>query len=181
LSPLESGVLTIGALQAGTKENIIPDDAVIKLNMRTYDDNVRRRMLDSVHRICSAECQASNADHPPEFTTIDSYPVTENDAVATAKLAQAFDDHFADRSYETAPASASEDFSVFGREWKVPYVFWFVGSTEKSIWQQAVSSANINQIPSNHSSKFDPQIHPTLQTGLETMLVGALAWLNAPA
>jgi hippurate hydrolase len=60
-------------------------------------------------------------------------------------------------------------------------VFWFVGSTEKSIWQQAVSSANINQIPSNHSSKFDPQIHPTLQTGLETMLVGALAWLNAPA
>ena len=147
--------------------------------MRTYDENVRRRMLDSVHRICSAECQASNADHPPEFTTIDSYPVTENDAVATAKLAQAFDDHFASRSYETAPASASEDFSIFGREWQVPYVFWFVGSTEKSIWQQALSDANINLIPSNHSSKFSPQIHPTLETGLETMLVGALTWLNA--
>lgn len=181
ISPLESGVLTIGALQAGTKENIIPDDAVIKLNMRTYDDGVRQRMLDSVQRICCAECQASNADKPPEFTTIDSYPVTENDAAATTTLAEAFQDHFAERSYETAPAAASEDFSVFGREWKVPYVFWFVGCTEKSTWEQAVKAANINKIPSNHSSQFLPQIHPTLQTGLETMLVAALAWLNAPA
>nr|WP_265576888.1 peptidase dimerization domain-containing protein [Rouxiella badensis] len=178
LSPLESGVLTVGALQAGTKENIIPDDAVIKLNMRTYDDNVRRRMIDAVHRICCAECQASNTDHPPKFTTIDSYPVTENDINATATLAAAFKDHFAERTYETAPAAASEDFSVFGREWKVPYVFWFVGCTEKSAWQKAVASGDINQIPSNHSSKFSPQIHPTLQTGLETILVGALTWLE---
>ncbi|MGA9608706.1 MAG: amidohydrolase [Rouxiella badensis] len=178
LSSLESGVLTVGALQAGTKENIIPDDAVIKLNMRTYDDNVRRRMIDAVHRICYAECQASNTDHPPKFTTIDSYPVTENDINATATLAAAFKDHFAERTYETAPAAASEDFSVFGREWKVPYVFWFVGCTEKSAWQKAVASGDINQIPSNHSSKFSPQIHPTLQTGLETILVGALTWLE---
>lgn len=181
ISPMQSGVLTVGALQAGTKENIIPDDAVIKLNMRTFDQAVRQQMLDSVHRICCAECTASNTDKPPEFTTIDSYPVTENDAEATKTVAEAFDEHFGDRSYETAPASASEDFSVFGREWKVPYVFWFVGCTEKEKWQEAVKSGNINKIPSNHSSQFAPQIHPTLQTGLETMVVAALAWLNAPA
>ncbi|MGD1344075.1 hypothetical protein ACLIM1_13635, partial [Enterococcus faecium] len=85
--------------------------------------------------------------HPPKFTTIDSYPVTENDINATATLAAAFKDHFAERTYETAPAAASEDFSVFGREWKVPYVFWFVGCTEKSAWQKAVASGDINQIP----------------------------------
>lgn len=178
ISPLENAVLTIGALQAGTKENIIPDDAVIKLNMRTYDEGVRQRMLESVHRICCAECQASNSDHPPEFTAIDSYPVTENDTVATARLAEAFHDYFADRAHETAPVSASEDFSLFGREWGVPYVFWLVGSTEKMVWKNAVDSGNINQVPSNHSSKFTPQLHPTLQTGLETMLVAALAWLD---
>lgn len=146
-------MLTVGALQAGIKENIIPDDAVIKLNMRTYDDNVRRRMIDAVHRICCAECQASNTDQPPKFTTIDSYPVTENDIHATATLAASFKDHFAERTYETAPAAASEDFSVFGREWKVPYVFWFVGCTEKSAWDKAVASGDINQIlPTIHQN-----------------------------
>ncbi|WP_409282004.1 amidohydrolase [Pseudomonas putida] len=178
LSPLEGAVLTVGALQAGTKENIIPDDAVIKLNMRTYDENVRQRMLDSVHRICCAECSASNADHPPEFTTLDSYPITENDSKATAKLASAFTEWFGERAHETAPASASEDFSIFGRAWDVPYVFWLVGSTPVEIWREAVRTGNINQVPSNHSSKFAPALHPTLQTGLEAMLVGALAWFE---
>ena len=41
ISPRDSAVLTIGALQAGTKENIIPDDATLKLNMRTFDEDVR--------------------------------------------------------------------------------------------------------------------------------------------
>ena len=73
VSPLESAVLTIGSLQAGTKENIIPDDATIKLNMRTYDADVRDHMLKAVERICRAESEASNAPRPPEFTTLSSY------------------------------------------------------------------------------------------------------------
>ncbi|WP_038054208.1 amidohydrolase, partial [Thermomonas fusca] len=59
VAPLDSAVLTIGSLQAGTKENIIPDDATIKLNMRTYDEGVRTHMLQAVKRICCAECDAS--------------------------------------------------------------------------------------------------------------------------
>lgn len=73
ISPLDNAVLTIGSLQAGTKENIIPDEAVIKLNMRTYNEDVRENMLSSIKRICCAECNASNAEHPPEFTTLSSY------------------------------------------------------------------------------------------------------------
>ncbi|HWI79703.1 MAG TPA: amidohydrolase, partial [Ramlibacter sp.] len=73
LAPSEPAVLTIGALQAGTKENIIPDDATIKLNMRTYDEGVRDHMLKAVSRICRAECEASDAPKPPEFTTLSSY------------------------------------------------------------------------------------------------------------
>ncbi len=79
VSPLDSAVLTVGSLQAGTKENIIPDDATIKLNMRTYNEDVRDHMLKAVKRICRAECEASNAPRPPEFTTLSSYPLTDND------------------------------------------------------------------------------------------------------
>jgi hippurate hydrolase len=176
ISPSDQAVLTVGSLQAGTKENIIPDDATLKLNMRTYDEGVREHMLGAIKRICCAECAASNAPREPEFTTLNRYPLTINDAKASIRLAQAFGDWFGDRAYETAPAAASEDFSVFGRAWKVPYVFWFVGCTDPQIYAQAKAKGAINSIASNHSPKFAPLLHPTLRTGLETMLCAAFAW-----
>jgi amidohydrolase len=177
IAPIENAVLTIGSLQAGTKENIIPDDATIKLNIRTFDDGVRDHILSAVKRICCAECAASNAPRDPEFTTIDSYPMTVNDAVATSKVAEAFAAQFGDKSFETQPASASEDFSVFGTSWKVPYVFWFVGGTDSKIYLEAKKNNLINSIPSNHSPKFAPVINPTLKTGLQAMMTAAIAWL----
>lgn len=178
IAPTESAVLTIGSLQAGTKENIIPDDATIKLNVRTFNEDTREYMLKSIRRICCAECDASGAERPPEFTTINSYPLTENDLVATQKVALAFGQQFGDNaSLAPSPASASEDFSIFGRTWGVPYVFWFVGSTDPAVYAQAQQEKTVNKIPSNHSPKFAPQIHPTLETGLQAMLTAASAWL----
>jgi len=178
IAPIENAVLTIGALQAGTKENIIPEDATIKLNIRTFDDGVKDHILSAVKRICCAECTASNAPRDPEFTTIDSYPMTVNDAVSTAKVAKAFDAQFGDKSYESQPASASEDFSVFGTSWKVPYVFWFVGGTDPKTYLDAIKNNLLNSIPSNHSPKFAPVINPTLKTGLQAMMTAAVAWFN---
>ena len=178
VAPTVPAVLTIGSLQAGTKENIIPDDATIKLNMRTFDEDTREYMLKSIRRICCAECDASVAEQPPEFTTINSYPLTENDLVATQKVAQAFGHQFGENaSLASNPASASEDFSIFGRTWGVPYVFWFVGGTDPAVYAKAKQDKTVNKIPSNHSPKFAPQIHPTLETGLQAMLTAAAAWL----
>lgn len=178
IAPTESAVLTIGSLQAGTKENIIPDDATIKLNMRTFSEDTRGYMLKSIRRICCAECEASGAERPPEFTTINSYPLTENDLAATQKVAEAFGRQFGENaSLAPSPASASEDFSIFGRTWNVPYVFWFVGGTDPQVYAKARQEGAINKIPSNHSPKFAPQIHPTLETGLQAMLAAASAWL----
>ena len=90
ISPLDSAVLTVGALQAGTKENIIPDDATIKLNVRTYDEDVRKHVLSAIERICRAEATASGAEKPPEFTTLSSYPLTVNDAACSSELRRPF-------------------------------------------------------------------------------------------
>ena len=179
IDPDQSAVLTVGSLQAGTKENIIPDDATLKLNIRTFNEDVREKVMASVKRICKAESQASNAPKEPEFSTLSYYPLTENDAQATARVAEAFDAQFGDRSFETPRRSASEDFSVFGREWKAPYVFWFVGGTDKDVFLEAKKNKAINTIPSNHSPKFAPVLHPTLKTGFVTMITAAAVWLNA--
>lgn len=182
IAPSEPAVLTIGSLQAGTKENIIPDEATIKLNMRTFSEDTREYMLKSIRRICCAECDASGAERPPEFTTINRYPLTENDLIATQKIAGVFNQQFGKNAVLAAgPASASEDFSVFGRSWGVPYVFWFVGGTDPEVYAKAVQEKTVNKIPSNHSPQFAPQIHPTLETGLQAMLTAASAWLCAKA
>jgi amidohydrolase len=178
VAPTETAVLTIGSLQAGTKENIIPEDATLKLNVRTFNDGVKDHILSAIKRICSAEAAASNAPKEPEYTDLDSYPLTENDADATAKVAAAFHAQFGDKAHETGPASASEDFSIFGRSWKVPYVFWFVGGTDPKTYLDAIKNNQLNSIPSNHSPKFAPVINPTLKTGLQAMMTAAVAWLN---
>ncbi|MBB6598356.1 amidohydrolase [Luteimonas sp. MC1825] len=177
IGPQESAVLTIGSLQAGTKENIIPDDATIKLNIRTYDEGVREHMLQAVRRICCAECDASNAPRPPEFTTLSSYPLTDNDHAATARIVDAFRAQFGDAVLQSKRMAASEDFSVFGRTWGVPYVFWFVGGTDPEVHAKAKAEGTLNRIPSNHSPRFAPVLDPTLETGLQAMLSAASAWL----
>jgi amidohydrolase len=178
IAPIEKAVLTIGALQAGTKENIIPDDATLKLNIRTFNEDVKQHILSAVKRICCAECAASNAPRDPEFTELSFFPLTVNDAQATAKVAAAFEAQFGDKSFETKPVSGSEDFSVFGRSWQVPYVFWFVSGTDPKTYLEAKKNNQLNTIPSNHSPKFAPVIHPTLKTGLQAMMTAAVAWFN---
>ncbi|MFL6673241.1 MAG: M20 family metallopeptidase [Massilia sp.] len=178
LAATEAAVITIGALQAGTKENVIPDDAVIKLNVRTFDAGVRKRVLAAIERIVNAEAQASGAPRPPEITTLDQYPLGVNDDDASARVADAFRQHFpADRVRQVGAASASEDFGSFGTAWGVPSMFWFVGGTDPGVYAKAKAAGEINKIPTNHSPSFAPVLHPTLETGVETMVVAALAWL----
>jgi hippurate hydrolase len=171
-------VLTVGALQAGTKENVIPDEALIKLNVRTYDDAVRKHVLDAIERIAEAEAAASGAPKPPEITTIDHYDLVKNDPEATKRVARAFHQYFpADRVKETGPTTASEDFGSFGAEWHVPAVFWFVGGTDPNVYEKAKAAGRLGELPTNHNPRFAPVIHPTLETGVETLVVAAEAWL----
>jgi amidohydrolase len=176
----EAAVVTVGALQAGTKENVIPDEAIIKLNVRTFDEGVRTRVLAAVTRIVNAEAEASGAPRKPEITVLDHYPLNMNDRKASKRLVDAFRAHFGpDRVRETGPAPASEDFGSFGSEWHVPSVFWFVGGTAPDVYAKAREANRLNELPVNHSPKFAPVIHPTLRTGVEALVIATRAWLSA--
>src|SRR3954453_14957826 len=82
----EAAVVTIGVLQAGTKENVIPDDAIINLNVRTFDEGVRTHVLAAITRIANAEAAAAGAPKPPEITPLDRYSLVTNDVDATNKV-----------------------------------------------------------------------------------------------
>ena len=162
------------------KENVIPGEAIIKLNVRTFDEGVRKRVLASIERIVNAEAEASGAPRKPEITTLDHYPLNLNDRDASRRVADAFRTHFgSDRVRETGPAPASEDFGSFGTEWHSPSVFWFVGGTDPATYAKAKEANKLNELPVNHSPKFAPVLHPTLRTGVETLVVATRAWMAA--
>jgi amidohydrolase len=178
VAPTDAVVVTVGSLQAGTKENVIPDEAVIKLNVRTFDEDVRKRVLAAIERIVNAEADASSAPKKPEITPLDRYALVKNDPEATKRAVDAFRSYFpADRVKDTQPTTASEDFGSFGIEWQVPSVFWFVGGTDPETYAKARRSGTIADLPTNHNPRFAPVIHPTLEAGVETLVVAAHAWL----
>jgi hippurate hydrolase len=176
----EAAVVTVGALQAGTKENVIPDEAIIKLNVRTFDEGVRKRVIAAIERIVNAEAAASGAPRPPEISLLDRYPLNVNDTEASKRVVEAFRQYFSpERVRQAGPAPASEDFGSFGTEWNAPSVFWFVGGTDPDTYAKAKEAGRINDLPVNHSPLFAPVIHPTLQTGVEALVVAAQAWFSA--
>jgi len=175
----DAAVVTVGVLQAGTKENVIPDESVIKLNVRTFDAGVREHVLAAIERIVNAEAEASGAPRMPEITPLERYPLNVNDEAASNRIAEVFRGYFSTaRVKHTGPAPASEDFGCFGTAWQRPSVFWFVGGSDPKIYAQAKAAGKLNELPVNHSPQFAPILHPTLETGIEALVVGALAWLG---
>ena len=179
VAPTEPAVLTIGSLRAGSKSNVIDDHAVLELNVRTYNEQTRSAVLDAVRRIVTAECQASGTPKPPQFELFDRFPATTNDVVTTDTVAAAFADHFGDRHFQAPLESASEDFSDLPEALGVPYTYWIFGGVDPEAYQAAEDAGRIAQdIPVNHSPAFAPVLQPTLDTGVQALVVAGLAYLG---
>jgi amidohydrolase len=180
VAPTDSAVVTIGVLRAGTKENVIPDDAIIKLNVRTFNEGVRQRVLAAIERIVNAEAAAAGAPRPPEITPLDRYSLVSNDVDATERVVEAFRHNFPDGTVaQTKPTMASEDFGCFGAEWHAPAVYWFFGGADAEAYDKAKKDGTLSALPTNHNPRFAPVIHPTLETGVKALVVAAHAWLAA--
>jgi hippurate hydrolase len=179
IKPGEFAVLTVGSSIAGTKSNIIADRAVLLVNLRTYDMEVRARMIEGIERIVRAECDASGSPVPPEFEYYDQYPLTENDAAVTEKVTTAFQRYFGDNDvFALGRVTASEDFSHIPDAFGTPYTYWGVGCIDPAKYDAALKAGRVAQdIPVNHSEFFAPVIQPTLSVSTQTYVVAALAYL----
>jgi amidohydrolase len=178
VTPGEAAVLTVGSIAAGSKSNVIPDHAVLQLNVRTYNEDTRSVILDAIERTVRAECQASGSPREPEFELFDRYPLTDNDAEVTSRVTSAFASFFGDRAAQLPAQSASEDFSDIPKAIEAPYTYWGIGGIDAEVYRTAMKADRVTQdIPVNHSSYFSPVIQPTLDTGTQALTVAALAWL----
>ena len=177
--PGEFAVVTVGALNAGSKSNIIADRAELLLNLRTYNPELRQRIMAAIERIVRAECEASGSPQEPEFEYYDQFPLTHNDPTVNEKVTEAFTQFFGSEAvYETKPYTASEDFSRIPDAFDIPYAYWFIGSVAPEKYRRALEQDTLSEdIPANHSPFFAPEIDTTLEIGVQTQVVAALAYL----
>jgi amidohydrolase len=176
----DTAVVTVGSLHAGTKDNVIPDDAELLLNIRSFTPVVRDRVLDAVRRIIRAEAAASGAERDPEITLTDSFPVLVNDAAATEQTMAALRDALGqDLVLDPGPVSGSEDFGMFATAAGIPSCYWLFGGVDAAAFFAAMEAGTRDRdIPSNHSPLFAPLLEPTIDTGVTAMAGAALGWLG---
>lgn len=186
VDPRESAVVTVGSVQGGMTENIIPSEAVIKINVRTVTPETRVKVLAAIKRIVRAECDASGSPKEPKWAATSCFPFTINDKETTEHVASAFSKQFGIMHYaDFGPLGGSEDFSILATEAPnkqggkgVPYCYWTFGGTDPKKWHEAEQKARLEDIPINHSAYFAPVIQPTLSTGVDALVVGALSYLS---
>jgi hippurate hydrolase len=181
-NPLDSGVVTVGAFQGGYKHNIIPDEATLKITVRSYKDEVRQKLLDGIKRI--ARAQAQSAGLPESLMPIvkvesDYTPSTYNDPALTSRVVKAMEASLGGNRVMERPASmGGEDFSQFGRTADdIPTFIYWVGGVDPVTWR-AANEGRIAPPPANHSPQFAPVPEPTLKTGVQAMTAAALDLLR---
>lgn len=178
--PGEFAVVTVGASNAGSKSNIIPDRAELLLNVRTYDTAVRKRVIASIERIVRGECEAAGTPKEPTFEYFDQFPLTDNSEAVNDTITEALTEFFGTEAVlEATPATASEDFSELPKAFGIPYAYWFVGSFDAEKYQAAEEAGTVlTDVPANHSPFFAPELEPTLEIATKAQVVGALAYLG---
>ncbi|QQC91877.1 amidohydrolase [Streptomyces alfalfae] len=180
----ETAVVTVGALRAGAKHNVIPDEAELQLNIRTYTPEVRTRVLAAVERIIKGEAATAGAEREPEITEIDTFPVVVNDAHAVDRTMAAVGAVIgAERVMDPGQVTGSEDVGHFATsaEPEVPLCYWLLGGADPAKVIAAQRAGTFERdIPSNHSPFFAPLIEPTITTGVTALTTAALAWLGGP-
>ncbi|MFJ4045703.1 amidohydrolase [Microbacterium sp. NPDC089987] len=180
VDPRDLTVVTVGAIHAGTKNNIIPADATLQLSLRYPDEQLREKVLERVERVVRAEAMASGAEREPEISTLHRLPATINDADATERVVSAFRGVFGEQSViDPGLFTGSEDVSWFARDAGVPLVFWFWGGVDPKAYADAVANGTVDKdVPTNHSPFYAPVMHPTIEVGVSAMATAAREFLG---
>jgi amidohydrolase len=164
VKPGEMAVLTVGYVRAGTKNNIIPDQAELGLTVRTYKPDVRKQVLAAITRIVNAEAEAGGATREPLIDRYEQSDSVYNDPGLAAREKSVLESALGkEHVVSEEPIGASEDFSYFVEQ-GIPGFYFELGGAEPQEYLKA--KAEGRNLPSNHSPLFAPDAEPAIKTGI---------------
>jgi len=180
ISPLDPAVVTVGSFRAGSKHNIISDEANLQITVRSYTDEVRAHLLEGIERIARAEAMAAGMpeDKLPTVHVQAPYtPSTYNTPEFTEHVMGHLTERFGDRVRETPSVMGGEDFGQFHRadpENVESLIFW-VGGVPMEEYQASLRGEV--ELPSLHSPFWAPDAEVVIATATEALTSAALELL----
>jgi amidohydrolase len=176
LSPFDTGVVTVGAFNAGTKHNIISDEAHLQITVRSYTDEVRERLLSGIERIARGTAMAAGLPEElmPVMEIDEVYtPALYNDPALSDRAGAVLTRRFGDAVDTASPVTGGEDFARYGRtEHDVPIFMFWVGGSPQSVWDAAQAQGETP--PANHSPFYYPDAQSAVTMAAEGMTLIAL-------
>jgi hippurate hydrolase len=171
MNPLEPTVVTVGSFHAGTKHNIIPDEAHLQLTVRTMNPAQRAKVLSAISRMAKGISAAAGVpdEHAPTIEIKNNSVATVNDAMLTQRITLSLQQALGQDNVMTGqPVMASEDFSLYAlHDPKPPTTMFWLGASDPAKWKD--STENGTRIPGLHSSEFAPVPEPAIRTGVKAM------------
>ena len=176
LSPFETGVVTVGAFNAGSKHNIISDEAHLQLTVRSYKDDVRAQLIEGIERVAVGVAMAAGLpdDLMPVVEVEETYtPAVYNDPALSTRAGEVLQARFGERATTADPVTGGEDFSRYGRtDEDVPIFMFWVGGAPLDVWEEY--QARGETPPANHSPFFYPDAQGAVTVAAEGMTAIAL-------
>ena len=164
ISAFDAAVITVGSIHGGTKNNIIPDEVVLQLTVRSFTDPVRRHLLSAIARVVKAEAAAANAPREPTIESPQSTRALVNDSALTRRISAVLLRELGPaRVRDGTQEMASEDLSEFQHA-GVPTLMLRIGAVPPAAYDAAMKSGAT--LPSLHSSQFAPDREPTIKTAI---------------
>lgn len=178
--PGEIVVVSVGAIHAGSADNVVPAEATLSINVRTVSDGSRTRVLAAVRRIVDAEAAAAGMTTPPTVVESKAAPATLNDPAATERVRATFVEAFGEHAVmDPGTVTGSEDVGAIAAAADAPLVFWFLGGVDPATYAAAAAAGTLDSdIPSNHSPSFAPVVQPTLDVGVTALSAAAREWFG---
>jgi hippurate hydrolase len=178
LDPQDAAGVTVGSVQAGAKQNVISDEAVLLLTVRSYNDATRRHLLDGIARIARGKAIAAGVpdDRMPivHVRETEHTPAVFNTPTMTNKVTGLFTRHFGEeRIRQVPPPMVGEDFGRYHFEdRKIESLIFWVGGVPQAKWDE--TAGHHAKLPSLHSPFWAPDAEKVISTATEALTVAAL-------
>ena len=159
-------VISVGMVQAGTRNNIIPDKSQITGTIRTFDPDLRAEIYDEIRQIARGVAEGTGTKVDVEFDVGGFYPVTFNNVELTNKYSQTLSEA-ADGKFLILdkPTTGAEDFSFFSQQ--IPGMYFWLG----------VNEPGVDEAPGNHTPFFKIDDR-ALDEGVKAMVYLALDYAS---
>jgi amidohydrolase len=170
IDPIDAALITVGSIHGGTQRNVIPEEVVLQLTVRCYQEAVRRQLLSSIERICWNLGFAAGlaADHLPQVRILSYGPAVHNDPGLVSRVMQSMKQVLGENRLEQArPMMGGEDFARYHLDGQIPSALFWLGVVDP----QRVAHAQKGGValPAGHSPFYQIMPEPAIQTGVTAM------------